>query len=234
MNVIVFDIGGTLMEYVNMPNVWMDYYDSAFRHVREKLSLPLTDEQLAKSIEVLREYNPRVKYREKDYPPEQIFGDAAKGWDFPYSQEDVISAFFEDMKLTPLIYPETIPTLEKLRSAGWKTATLTDVATGMPDSLHKSYFPELMPYFDLYVSSQSCGFRKPNPAGVHYIARHFGADEREFIFVGDEPKDIQTAKNVGCRSVLIDRKNRGLNEGQDYTIKTLDELLIFQFVIRNS
>lgn len=22
MNVIVFDIGGTLMEYVNMPNVW--------------------------------------------------------------------------------------------------------------------------------------------------------------------------------------------------------------------
>ena len=46
MNVIVFDIGGTLMEYVNMPNVWIDYYDSAFRHVREKLGLPLTDEQL--------------------------------------------------------------------------------------------------------------------------------------------------------------------------------------------
>ena len=32
MTVIVFDIGGTLMEYVNMPNVWIDYYDSAFRH----------------------------------------------------------------------------------------------------------------------------------------------------------------------------------------------------------
>lgn len=31
MNVIVFDIGETLMEYVNMPNVWIDYYDSAFR-----------------------------------------------------------------------------------------------------------------------------------------------------------------------------------------------------------
>ena len=72
MNVIVFDIGGTLMEYVNMPNVWIDYYDSAFRHVREKLGLPLTDEQLEASIEVLKRYNPRVKYREKDYTPEQI------------------------------------------------------------------------------------------------------------------------------------------------------------------
>ena len=92
MNVIVFDIGGTLMEYVNMPNVWIDYYDSAFRHVREKLGLPLTDEQLEASIEVLKQYNPRVKYRERDYAPEQIFGDAAEGWDFPYSLEEVISA----------------------------------------------------------------------------------------------------------------------------------------------
>ncbi len=225
MNVIVFDIGGTLMEYVNMPNVWIDYYESAFRHVREKLRLPLTDERLAASVEVLRQYNPRVKYREKDYSPEQIFGDAAAEWDFPFKLEEVISVFFEDMKLTPLIYPETVPTLERLRQNGWKIASLTDVATGMPDSLHKSYFPELMPYFDLYVSSQSCGYRKPNPAGVHLIAEHFGADEKRFIFVGDEPKDIKTAQNVGCRSVLIDRKNRNLQLGQDFTINTLDELL---------
>lgn len=225
MNVIVFDIGGTLMEYTNMPNVWIDWYDSAFRHVRDKLGLPLTDAQLEASIEVLKQYNPRVKYREKDYSPEQIFSDAAAGWGFPYSLQEVISAFFEDMHLTPLIYPETIPVLKKLRSAGWKIATLTDVATGMPDELHKSYFPELMPYFDMYVSSQSCGFRKPNPEGVHQIAEHFGADEKHFIFVGDEPKDIKTAQNVGCRSVLIDRKRRGLEIGQDYTITTLDELL---------
>lgn len=225
MNVIVFDIGGTLMEYVNMPNVWIDWYDSAFRHVRDKLGLPLTDAQLTESIEVLKQYNPRVKYRERDYAPEQIFGDAAAKWDFAYSLPGVISAFFEDMKLTPLIYPETIQVLKKLRSAGWKIATLTDVATGMPDELHKSYFPELMQYFDMYVSSQSCGFRKPNPEGVHQIAAHFGADEKQFIFVGDEPKDIKTAQNVGCRSVLIDRKGRGLEVGQDYTITTLDGLL---------
>lgn len=231
MNVIVFDIGGTLMEYKNMPNVWIEYYDKAFRHVREKLGLPLTDEQLSDSIEVLRQYNPRVKYREQDYTPEKIFGDAAASWDFPFSLHDVISAFFEDMKLTPLIYPETIPVLEKLRSADWKIATLTDVATGMPDELHKSYFPELMPYFDLYVSSQSCGFRKPNPNGIHYIAKQLNADERQFIFVGDEPKDIKVAQNAGCRSVLIDRKARKLSLGQDYTITSLEELI--QICIEN-
>lgn len=223
MKVIVFDIGGTLMEYINMPNVWIEFYDSAFRHVREKLGLPLTDEQLAASIEVLRQYNPRVKYRERDYTPEQIFTDAAKEWDFDYSLTEVIDAFFEDMKLTPLIYPETLPVLQKLRERGWKIAALTDVATGMPDSLHKSYFPELMPYFDLYVSSQSCGFRKPDPAGVKVISEYFGAEPR--FFVGDEPKDIQTGKNVGCKTVLIDRKGKNPDYGQDFTITTLDKLL---------
>ena len=47
MNVIVFDIGGTLMEYVNMPNVWIDYYDSAFRHVREKLGITMSADRRA-------------------------------------------------------------------------------------------------------------------------------------------------------------------------------------------
>ncbi len=220
--IIVFDIGGTLMEYVNMPYVWIEFYDSAFRHVREKLGLPLSDDQLAASIEILRQYNPRIKYRERDYTPEQIFSDAAKGWDFPYSLPEVISAFFEDMKLTPLIYPETLPVLQRLRDSGWRIAALTDVATGMPDSLHKSYFPELMPYFDMYVSSQSCGFRKPNPAGVRLISERFGAEP--LYFVGDEPKDIQTAKNVGCKSVLVDRKGGNPDYGQDFTISTLEEL----------
>ena len=223
MRVIVFDIGGTLMEYVNMPNVWIEFYDSAFRHVREKLGLPLTDEQMAASVEVLRQYNPKVKYREQDYAPEHIFEDAAKGWDFDYSLSEVIDAFFEDMKLTPLIYPETFSVLQKLRDSGWKIAALTDVATGMPDSLHKSYFPELMPYFDLYVSSQSCGYRKPNPAGVKLITEHFGA--APLFFVGDEPKDIQTGKNTGCSTVLIDRMGKAPEYGQDFTITTLEGLL---------
>lgn len=222
MKVIVFDIGGTLMEYVNMPNVWIEFYDSAFRHVREKLGLPLTDKQLAASIEVLRQYNPRVKYREQDYTPEQIFADAAKEWDFPYSLGQVIDKFFEDMKLTPLIYPETLPVLQKLRNSGWKIAALTDVATGMPDSLHKSYFPELMPYFDLYVSSQSCGYRKPNPAGVKFISEHFGV--QPLFFVGDEPKDIQAGKSSGCKTVLIDRKGNAPDYGQDHTLRTLENL----------
>lgn len=212
------------MEYRNMPNVWLDFYRTAFEHVRTSLKLDISDSDIDKSMEVLRSYNPRVKYRELDYTPEKIFTDVTANWQVGFELSDIIDAFFASMKLTPYIYPETVDVLEKLKADGYKIATLTDVATGMPDDLHKSYFTELLPYFDLYVSSLSCGYRKPNPKGLQDIAGHFNVTADDIIFIGDEEKDIVTAKRFGCRSVLIDRKNSVSDFEQDCTITDLNEL----------
>ncbi len=222
---VIFDIGGTLMEYRNMPNVWIDYYKTGFEFVRDRLGLNLSDSDIEKSVEVLKNYNPRVKYREKDIAPQIIFGDACAHWDCPFKLDEVIDVFYRSMGLTPYIYPETVAVLEKLRSQGYIIATLTDVATGMPDELHKSYFPELMPYFDMYVSSLSCGYRKPNTKGLEDIAERFCIPAKEMIFIGDEEKDILVAKRFGCKSVLIDRKGRGVQFGQDFTVTDLNEFL---------
>ena len=83
---------------------------------------------------------------------------------------------------------------------------------------------DVMPYFDEYVSSVNCGYRKPSPVGLERIAERFGADKSEMIFVGDEEKDIKTADRFGCKSVLIDRKHSGNNFGQTHTITKLTEL----------
>lgn len=218
---VVFDIGGTLMEYRNMPNVWIDYYKTGFEFVRDKLGFDISDGDIEKSIEVLKSYNPKVKYREEDIAPEVIFGEACGHWKCPFKLDEVIDVFYRSMGLTPYIYPETIDVLEMLKVQGYIIAALTDVATGMPDELHKSYFPELMPYFDMYVSSLSCGMRKPNPKGLRDIADRFGISPDEMIFVGDEEKDIKTAERFGCKSVLIDRKGSGKQYGQWYTIDDL-------------
>lgn len=222
MTTIVFDIGGTLMEYRNMPYVWLDFYGGAFNYVRERLALPLTDERLAESVETLRQFNPKVNYREIDYTPEYIFTKATEKWDCDFELGGVISAFFENMKLTPYIYPDSIPALERLKALGVTLCTLTDVATGMPDELHKSYFPELLPYLDMYVSSISCGMRKPNPKGLEDIAEHFGLSAEDMLFVGDEEKDMLVAKRFGCRSALIDRKDHSVDFGQDFTVRSLN------------
>lgn len=58
MKVIVFDIGGTLMEYKNMPLSWLDFYKDGFRYVCNKLSLNIIENDIDKSFEVLKSYNP--------------------------------------------------------------------------------------------------------------------------------------------------------------------------------
>lgn len=75
-----------------------------------------------------------------------------------------------------------------MKNKGYIIAALTDVASAMPDEMHIDYFKELLPYFDMYVSSQSCGYRKPNPKGLFDIKKRFGLSEKEMIFVGDEKK----------------------------------------------
>lgn len=224
INTVVLDIGKTLMEYKNMPNVWSEFYKDAFINVRQALNLDLSDDDIDLSINKLKFYNPRVNYREIDYTPEVIFNDATVHWKCKFSVNDVIVTFFSSLNLTSYIYPEAIEFLKKLRAKNIRIAVLTDVATGMPDELHKSYFKELLPYFDMYVSSLSCGYRKPNPKGLNDIAEEFSVTPDNMIFVGDEEKDIQTAKRFGCASVLINRYNLNADFGQDFTITILDEL----------
>ena len=224
MKVIVFDIGGTLMEYKNMPLSWLDFYKDGFRYVCSELSLNITENDIDKSFEVLKSYNPRINPREIDITPEVIFSEATAHWQGAFTLSDVINKFYESMNLTANIYPETLDFLDKLKAEGYIIATLTDVAIGMPDELHKSYFPELLPYFDMYVSSISCGYRKPNPKGLSDIAENFGVTSYEMIMIGDEEKDIKTAKRFGCKSVLIDRRDRNVDFGQDYTVTDLNGL----------
>ena len=156
IKLFVFDLGGTLMEYKVMHLCWAGYYKSSFEYVNEKLELGLSDQQIATSVQIFTDYNPAVNPREKEIDPEIIFGDIIKGWGITIPPVKIIEVFFESLKLEPVIYDDSIPTLEYLKKSGFKIAAMTDVATGMPDFMHKNYVTPLLPYFDLYVSSLSC------------------------------------------------------------------------------
>ncbi len=231
IKIIVFDLGCTLMEYKGMHLSWVSYYKDSFDYVNRKLSLGLSEKQIDASIEIYKNYNPRIKPREAEIAPEKIFADITSGWNTDVPLKTVIDTFFESLNLEPIIYEDSIPALKQLRKKGLKIAALTDVATGMPDELHKNYVAPLLPYFDLYVSSLSCGFKKPNPKGLEDIARHFNAKPEEMLMVGDDRRDVEVARRFGCKSVLIKRESFAQNHGencefgQDYTVTNLEELL---------
>ena len=220
--VVVFDLGETLMEYKGMHLSWDGYYQPAFEYVNQKLGLNLPNQQIQTSVQILKNYNPRIKMREKEIPAQKIFTDAVSAWNYDaasISLETIIHTFFESLKFEPVIYEDSIPALKKIRAANLKTAIMTDVASAMPDSLHKAYVEPLLPYFDLYVSSVTCGWRKPNPKGLSDIAAFFNSTPAQMIMIGDNQRDIQAAKNFGCTSVLMFRQNTPTPAlGQNFTV----------------
>lgn len=202
--VIVFDLGGTLMEFSGMPLNWSDYYPRGFKTVGEKNSLSLSDDEIAESSEILRSFNPRLSGRENEIAPEVIFEQAISHWRNKPGIETVINDFFSGLELHPLIYEHAYKAIDTAKQSGCKVAVLTDLPNGMPDELFKDSIHDLLAHIDLYVSSQSCGYRKPSAMGISCIADRYGIGISDLLFVGDEEKDHKTAMNAGCDFMFID------------------------------
>lgn len=207
--ILVFDLGGTLMEYRGMPLSWTDYYKQGFEAINQYYHCDVPVSCIEESVEILKLLNSGVCYREEEYTPEYIFAKALAHWDKALPIQDCAHKFYEGLKLEAAIYPDTIPALEALRSQGYGIAALTDLPTAMPDELFKKDIVQLLPYLDFYVSSLSCGFRKPNSKGLQMISEHYKVPTAELIFIGDEEKDRKTAENAGCHFVRIDRRKCG-------------------------
>jgi len=202
--VIVFDLGGTLMEYVGMPLNWSEYYPEAFRHVNEINNLNLSEQDISKAVEILKSYNPRITKREIEIDPEDMFKEILKAWNTnSQSIKKIIQDFFDGLNLKPVIFDYTKNLINFCKAHGCKVACLTDLASGMPDYIFREDIAEIVNDFDLYVSSKTCGYRKPNKAGIEYIANEFRVDTKEILLVGDEEKDKNTANNANCDFIFI-------------------------------
>lgn len=213
MNVIVFDLGGTLMEFAGMPLSWVDYYEIGFKNISKTFDFNVSEDAIDLSVQIMKSYNPRVNYRENEYSAEYIFEKSLKHWNVTCEMKSIIEAFFNGINLNPVIYDDSINTLKALKSKGYSICALTDIPSAMPDELFKNSIKDLLRYIDFYVSSQSCGYRKPNTHGIEQIANKYNVALNDLIFVGDEEKDKVLAEKIDCKFCLIDRK--GINKNAD-------------------
>lgn len=203
VKVVVFDLGGTLMEYTGMPLNWSDYYYKGFENVINHLKLNIENIDLQKSVDILKSYNPRICGRDYEITPEELFRKAIVHWNRDVDVNEIIELFFDGLCLKAKIYGYSLNLINECKKHGCKVACLTDLPNGMPDDLFKKEIKVLIDMFDLYVSSQSCGYRKPNKNGILYIANELNVVTSEILFIGDEEKDYLTAQNSKCKFEYI-------------------------------
>lgn len=105
-----------------------------------------------------------------------------------------------------MIYDDVVPSLEALRSAGVRLATVSNWDSRLPRLLETL---GLAHYFEVIGVSCLEGVEKPAPEFFQRILRRLGAAPRDALHVGDVPElDLAGARAAGVDALLVDRRGR--------------------------
>lgn len=83
----------------------------------------------------------------------------------------------------------------------------------------------LTPYFDLIITSETTGHKKPDARIFQYALDNLGINNHDAIMIGDNPNsDILGAINAKIDQVYFDPHGKGIELKPTHTIKHLKEL----------
>jgi len=221
---VSFDIGQTLVKY-NSPLNWESLYEPALSRVFAALKIPYTQDAAAQAARVLTKYNTRKNPREYEVSSETIFKEIFDVWHEPYDKLAAAKeAFYSFFQSDAVCYDDAEQVLQFLKSKRIKIGASTDIAYGMDNALALSDIAPIREYFDLVLTSNDIGYRKPNAAGYIKLMETFDVSPFQMMYVGDEEKDIFGANSLGIISVLVNRTDIPTDFGQKFTVANLSDI----------
>jgi len=122
---------------------------------------------------------------------------------------------------------------------GWMTASaLEEITRRMLKAIRRAGGHIHAVYYCTHAPSDRCSCRKPKPGLIRRACKEWGIRPDRAVVVGDQWKDIQMGKAVGCKTVLVrsaltfkdkvashpdrirpDRTVRNLNEAVHWILK---------------
>jgi 2-haloacid dehalogenase len=122
-------------------------------------------------------------------------------------------------------FPEVPAMLERLRSAGFKTAILSN---GSPDMLASTLaHTRLAPFFDAVLSVEEVGVYKPHPKVYQLAVDRLAAPLQAISFQSSNGWDAYAASAFGLRTVWCNRYGQNaerLPGKPDFEVRSLAEL----------
>jgi putative hydrolase of the HAD superfamily len=119
------------------------------------------------------------------------------------------------------LFDDVMPSLLRIRSAGIKTALISNADADVTEIAFHFAFADRM---DLIVTSALVGYEKPDPRTFHAALEPLAIDPAHSLHIGDQAKsDISGALAVGMQAALIDRYGRH-REYDGLKVSSLTEL----------
>lgn len=99
-------------------------------------------------------------------------------------------------------YPGIMEMLTSLTGHGLQLAVLSNKPHSFTKACVKAFFPEVP--FCIVLGQRDGIARKPDPAGVHEIAKRMGLGKEEILYIGDTATDMQTGNRAGLRTIGVE------------------------------
>lgn len=127
-----------------------------------------------------------------------------------------------------ILYEGVIETLEKLKDLGLKIAVVTDA--DKDNAKARLTKTDLLQYFDVVVSIEITGKKKPEPDSILFALNELGVKPEETILVGDSlRRDIEPGTRLGMITVYAAYGDRNYFEEKrgkaTYLINNISDLV---------
>jgi len=120
-----------------------------------------------------------------------------------------------------MLYPDVAPIIHALKTRGVKTSIVTTIARWRFEPL----LNENNVHIDYICTAKEAQAVKPNPKSFTAVIHKFGIPAQQAVMVGDDIKiDIEPAKKLGLKTVLLCRTERAECKTADHVISSLREL----------
>ncbi len=205
---IIFDLGGTLLDYPNWESEvavrWQATFDE-LRGIRPR-DLPNEEAFVQAMLAAENEHWRRVDTEHWSGPPSGMVLDGYRRLGrHPHEDEiiDVLDACARALNGWARPFPDARPTLDYLRAKGYRIGLLSN--TWWAADWHNADLAThgLNGYIDELVYTSDLPHSKPHAAAFQTIASRLGVPHENCVMIGDRPvDDIGGGLSAGMRAVL--------------------------------
>jgi len=111
--------------------------------------------------------------------------------------------------------------LEKIYSAGFKTAILSNMPTDMADHVRKTF--AWIAHFDHHIFSGEVRSVKPEPAIYQHVVDALGVPPSETLFIDDRNENLTQARAIGIHAIRYQSAEQLRNDLQTLRFPILPE-----------
>ncbi|MFQ6675637.1 MAG: HAD-IA family hydrolase [Fidelibacterota bacterium] len=214
---VIFDLDNTLLDFIKM---------------KENAISAAVDSMIEAGLEIdpKRAYDEIMHlYKTKGWENQEVFNDFLKKWagrvDYKYLAAGIV-AYRRAREASLMLYPNVQRTLIALAKMGIKLAVVSDAPSR--EAWLRIFYLNLHHLFDLVLTFDDIGSRKPSPRGFEMVLKKLNLDAGEVLMVGDWPeRDMVGASKLGIRTIYARYGDTSRTEpsGADWDVDNIYEIV---------